>query len=111
MATTAQRRLATHEVRQFGSGRETHTTPDLTEIQTKSYSGFLQYGCSSHKRKDEGLESVLREIFPIESYDKTLSLDYLRYELGIERSISYILVSAQCCSVSCHAKSSGNEAK
>jgi len=25
---------------------------------------------------------VLREIFPIESYDKKLSLSYLRYELG-----------------------------
>src|SRR5207247_11245731 len=27
----------------------------------------------------------LREIFPIESYDKKLSLDYLRYELGKPR--------------------------
>ncbi len=85
MATTAQRRLVTHEIRQFGSGREKHATPDLTEIQTKSYSGFLQYGVPPEKRKDEGLESVLREIFPVESYDKTLSLDYLRYELGKPR--------------------------
>jgi DNA-directed RNA polymerase subunit beta len=28
---------------------------------------------------------VLREIFPIESYDKKLSLDYVRYELGKPR--------------------------
>src|SRR6266480_2884810 len=32
-----------------------------------------------------GLEGVLREIFPIESYDKTLSLQYLKYELGKPR--------------------------
>ena len=37
------------------------------------------------KRKDQGLESVLREIFPIESYDKQISLDYLKYELGKPR--------------------------
>ena len=85
MATTMQRRLETHEVRQFGSGREQHAMPDLTEIQTKSYEAFLQYGLSSQKRKDQGLEGVLREIFPVESYDKTLSLDYLRYELGKPR--------------------------
>ncbi len=28
---------------------------------------------------------MLREIFPIESYDKTLQLEYLRYELGKPR--------------------------
>src|SRR4029079_9364103 len=28
---------------------------------------------------------VLREIFPIESYDKTIALEYLRYELGKPR--------------------------
>ena len=28
---------------------------------------------------------MLREIFPIESYDKTLRLEYLRYELGKPR--------------------------
>jgi len=46
--------------------------PDLTAIQTKSYDRFLQYDLDPRKRKDEGLESVLREIFPIESYDKKL---------------------------------------
>ena len=32
---------------------------------------FLQHDVAADKRKDEGLEGVLREIFPIESYDKT----------------------------------------
>src|SRR5205807_8690097 len=39
----------------------------------------------SEKRTPSGLEGVLREIFPIESYDKTLSLQYLKYELGKPR--------------------------
>ena len=86
MAVTAQRRLVTPETRSFGSGRIGYSIPDLTKIQTASYDRFLQYnGGSSEKRKDDGLESVLREIFPIESYDKTIKLEYLRYELGKPR--------------------------
>jgi DNA-directed RNA polymerase subunit beta len=85
MATTAQRRLRPTEVRRFGSLREHHAIPDLTVIQTRSYDNFLQYDVATAKRKDQGIESVLREIFPIESYDKNLQLKYLRYELGKPR--------------------------
>jgi len=85
MATTAQRRLMPTEIRRFGSLRPLHPTPDLTSIQTVSYANFLQYGVPWQKRKDEGIECVLREIFPIESYDKTLRLEYVRYELGKPR--------------------------
>ncbi len=85
MAVPAQRRLNTPEVRSFGSGRESLEIPDLTEIQTASYAKFLQFSAPSTKRKDEGLEAVLREIFPIESYDKTIRLEYVRYELGKPR--------------------------
>ncbi|MGH7139776.1 MAG: DNA-directed RNA polymerase subunit beta, partial [Pirellulales bacterium] len=59
--------------------------PDLTEIQTRGYDAFLQLDLAADKRKDHGIEGVLREIFPIESYDKTLQLQYLRYELGKPR--------------------------
>ena len=85
MATPVHRRLDTREVRFFGSGEQPNITPDLTEIQTSSYAAFLQDEVHPEKRKDQGMESVLREIFPIESYDKQISLDYLRYELGKPR--------------------------
>ncbi len=85
MATTAQRRLQPIQVRHFGSLRAPHTTPDLTQIQTKSYDAFLQYDIGWQNRKVEGLEGVLKEIFPVESYDKTLRLEYVRYELGKPR--------------------------
>ncbi|MFM7248670.1 MAG: DNA-directed RNA polymerase subunit beta, partial [Planctomycetaceae bacterium] len=85
MATRAVRRLQPTEIRRFGSGRASHSIPDLTEIQTRFYDRFLQYGVASSKRKDEGIEGVLREIFPIESYDKTVKLEYVRYELGKPR--------------------------
>ncbi|MFM7845795.1 MAG: DNA-directed RNA polymerase subunit beta, partial [Planctomycetota bacterium] len=55
--------------------------PNLTDVQTRSYDRFLQLDVPPEKREDHGLEGVLREIFPIESYDKTIRLDYVRYEL------------------------------
>jgi DNA-directed RNA polymerase subunit beta len=85
MATPAERRLRPKEVLRFGSQRETHSIPNLTDIQTLSYEAFLQHEVPQEKRKDQGIESVLREIFPIESYDKTLKLEYLGYDLGKPR--------------------------
>src|SRR5262245_35963639 len=85
MAIPAQRRLTPRESRRFGSGREAHFIADLTKIQTESYEAFLQDDIAIEKRKDHGLESVLREIFPIESYDKTIKLDYVKYDLGKPR--------------------------
>src|SRR3954451_21994553 len=85
MATSAERRLRPKEVRRFGSLRAPHSIPDLTDIQTRSYEAYLQYDVPPQKRADQGIEGVLREIFPIESYDKTLRLEYVRYELGKPR--------------------------
>jgi DNA-directed RNA polymerase subunit beta len=85
MATRAVRRLQPTEIRHFGSRRASHHIPDLTEIQTRFYDAFLQYDVPPQKRKDHGIEGVLREIFPIESYDRTVKLEYLRYELGKPR--------------------------
>ncbi|MCL4125621.1 UNVERIFIED_CONTAM: hypothetical protein GTU68_060376 [Idotea baltica] len=84
MATPVERRLAPEQKRVFGSGRDYRTPPDLTQIQTKSYAAFLQAE-NPEKRKLHGIEGVLQEIFPIESYDKSLSLSYVRYELGKPR--------------------------
>jgi DNA-directed RNA polymerase subunit beta len=86
MATLAQRRLMPMEVRRFGSGSEAPFIPDLTRIQTESYRAFLQDDVPPEKRnRKQGLEGVLREIFPVESYDKQVKLDYLKYELGKPR--------------------------
>ncbi len=85
MATPSQRRLELTGVRKFGSGLDALEIPSLTDLQTKSYSLFLQEDAASDKRKNMGLEGVFQEIFPIESYDKTVTLEYLRYELGKPR--------------------------
>ncbi len=85
MATTTKRRLEPTSIRRFGSESEAFKLPDLTELQTASYAAFLQEELDSNKRKDQGLEGVLREIFPIASYDGNTTLEYIRYELGKPR--------------------------
>ncbi|MBX7165292.1 MAG: DNA-directed RNA polymerase subunit beta [Pirellulales bacterium] len=85
MPCPAERRVRPKEVRRFGRRPDAHAIADLTEIQTRSYEAFLQLDVPLEKRKDQGIESVLKEIFPIESYDKTLRLEYLGYELGKPR--------------------------
>ena len=88
MAVTSQRRLQTSTVRNFGTDKETFELPDLTALQTHSYAEFLQADTDPKKRKDHGMESVLREIFPITSYDGNIELEYLHYELGKPRYTS-----------------------
>ncbi len=85
MATSSKRRLQPTQTRIFGSGRSQFPIPNLTVLQTASYEAFLQEDVPSDKRKNQGLESVLREIFPISSYDNTVTLEYLRFELGKPR--------------------------
>jgi len=85
MATSAKRRLDLEKTLRFGKIQEHYPLPDLTQIQTLSYDRFLQLDLPSDQRLNQGIESVLKEIFPIESYDKSLRLEYLRYELGKPR--------------------------
>ncbi|MFM7148428.1 MAG: hypothetical protein ACKO23_01165, partial [Gemmataceae bacterium] len=73
------------KVRNFGRNDDTAEIPPLTEIQTESYTRFLQLEKGPMDREAIGLEGVLKEIFPIKSYDGTISLDYIRYELGKPR--------------------------
>ena len=68
------------------SGSSTDFAPsDLTQVQTASYAKCLQFERASNDRKPQGLEEVLQEIFPIESYDKQYKLEYVKYELGKPR--------------------------
>ena len=67
--------------RNFGTMQDAVEIPDLVAVQRASYANFLQKDVPPTKRADAGLEALFREIFPIESYDKKMSLEYLFYEL------------------------------
>lgn len=85
MAIPATRIIATTETRSFGSLQSQFQISDLTEIQVNSYIRFLQLDDDPRERKDVGLEAILREVFPIESYDHRYRLEYVKYELGKPR--------------------------
>ncbi len=73
------------QVRNFSKIGDAMPLPDLVDIQRRTYARFLQADTLPTRRKHQGLEGLLREIFPIQSYDGQLSLEYCYYELGKPR--------------------------
>jgi DNA-directed RNA polymerase subunit beta len=67
---------------QFGRIKEAAEPPNLIEVQLVSYAEFLQKDVPPNKRKDTGLQAVFREVFPIQSYDEKVALDFQSYEIG-----------------------------
>ena len=65
----------------FGKIKEVIDFPNLIEIQSKSYVEFLQQDTDTKKRKADGLQAVFKEVFPIESYDGSIVLDFASYEI------------------------------
>jgi len=70
----------------FGKIKEIIAPPNLIELQTNSYLEFLQLEVSPTKRKNVGLQAVFKEVFPIESYDGKVVLDYHSYDIGEPKS-------------------------
>jgi DNA-directed RNA polymerase subunit beta len=72
-------------VMKFGKVEEILDVPNLVELQTRSYSDFLQTDVAYGERKNVGLEAILREVFPIKSFNGEMALEYVGYELGRPR--------------------------
>ncbi|MBC8290665.1 MAG: DNA-directed RNA polymerase subunit beta, partial [Planctomycetes bacterium] len=85
MPIPSKRTVVADETRVMGSLECSQPIEALTQIQNDAYDRFLQSGLASRERKEAGLEGILREVFPIESYDGQYSLEYVRYELGKPR--------------------------
>src|SRR2546425_3532363 len=66
----------------FGTIKEAIEPPNLIEVQLNSYVDFLQKDVPPNKRKNTGLQTVFKEVFPIESYDEKAMLDFSHYEIG-----------------------------
>ncbi len=73
--------MVSQNVRNFGKVQDAVRIPDLVGIQRRSYEAFLQKDVPPTRRKCQGLEALFREIFPIESYDNSMKLEYLYYEI------------------------------
>jgi DNA-directed RNA polymerase subunit beta len=75
--------MSTKTIRDFSKKRgEADPVPDLMKVQQEAYDRFLQLKKDPKERdRHKGLEALLREIFPIESYDMAMRLEYLHYRL------------------------------
>ena len=79
MLKKAPKRLA------FRESDEIIDLPNLIEVQLKSYNQFLQADSLPNERRQEGLQEVFSEIFPIKSQDEKVVLEFLSYNLGVPK--------------------------
>ncbi|HBO97320.1 MAG TPA: DNA-directed RNA polymerase subunit beta, partial [Candidatus Omnitrophica bacterium] len=73
------------KVKDFSKFKDDFEILHLLGIQTDAYEQFLQAGSAPDKRKYQGLEEVFRDVFPLESYDGQIKLEYMNYSLGKEK--------------------------
>ncbi len=65
----------------FGKLRDVLDVPDLIGLQIDSYKNFLQRETPPDKRKNQGLQAVFKEIFPIRSINNKLQIDFVSYDI------------------------------
>jgi len=73
-------------VRDFSKRGDALPIPNLVRVQQVAYERFLQETQATEDRDGHtGLEGLLREVFPIVSYDGNMQLEYLYYKLDEAR--------------------------
>ncbi len=65
----------------FGRARDLVEIPDMIEVQRESYRWFYQESVHPDERAEQGLQELLHEVFPIESYDGTFALEFVKFFL------------------------------
>ncbi|MFM2170390.1 MAG: DNA-directed polymerase subunit beta [Verrucomicrobiota bacterium] len=65
----------------FGKFEEVIEPPNLIEVQSRSYEEFMQKEIAPSERTNTGLQAVFHEVFPIKSYDESITLDFLSYDI------------------------------
>lgn len=70
------------KVIRFGKIKPGIGLPNLIENQTESFKWFLQKDVAPSKRKNQGLQAVFLETFPIVSPNDDIELEFVEYELG-----------------------------
>jgi len=74
--------MADLKLRSYSKRGDGMPVPDLCRIQTDAYERFLQFSKGSDDRNPTmGLEALMREVFPIVSYDENMKLEYINYSL------------------------------
>jgi DNA-directed RNA polymerase subunit beta len=96
MASVVQRNFRIRH--SYGQVEHPFEIPNLIDLQRKSYAKFLQMDVDEGEREEVGLESVFRNIFPIEDYSGHYSLEYINYKFDdppydvkecLQRAVTY----------------------
>jgi len=78
--------MASLDVRDFSKRGDAIESPDLTTVQRSAYDRLVQLDKAADQRDPLiGIETLLREVFPIVSYDETMRIEYLQYGLDEPR--------------------------
>ena len=65
----------------FGRARDLMEIPDMIEVQRDSYNWFYQEDVAPDARMSQGLQELLQEVFPIQNFDGSFSLEFVKYSL------------------------------
>src|SRR3984885_5351788 len=66
--------------RSFGRIASITSMPNLIEVQKNSYEQFLQRFVVNDKRREQGLQTVFKSVFPIKDFAETSTLEFVKYE-------------------------------
>jgi DNA-directed RNA polymerase subunit beta len=75
--------MSNRTVRDYSKRGDAIPVPNLTRVQQAAYDRFLQKDVEVSARKEHlGLQALLKEIFPIESYDGQMKLEFISYSFA-----------------------------
>jgi DNA-directed RNA polymerase subunit beta len=66
----------------FAEIKEVYDLPNLLDVQLESYREFLQMDVPWQEKKHQGLQEVFNDMFPLESPNRSIRLEFINYTLG-----------------------------
>ena len=66
----------------FAKLKEVYELPHLLDVQLNSYREYLQMDVPPEERKQQGLQEVFAEMFPLEDLRRLVKLEFISYSLG-----------------------------
>ncbi|HAO99919.1 MAG TPA: DNA-directed RNA polymerase subunit beta, partial [Fibrobacteres bacterium] len=73
------------ERKTYSSSRFNFDLPYLLDVQVNSFNRFIQAGVLPKERKNEGLQKIFKETFPITDVKEQYSLEFEGYTLGVPK--------------------------
>ena len=69
----------------FSKRSDDFEVPSLLAMQRESYRGYLQADVPPDQRIDRGIQAAFKSVFPIQSYNGSVMLEFDSYRLGKPR--------------------------